>query len=280
MYEKHWNLKEKPFQNTPDPRYLYLSPQHEEVLMKLTYTVAQGLGCGMLTGVFGCGKTLISRVILRDLGQQKFCWAYINNPSLLEPAELLRAVVRSLNPQELPQKKTELSADSLLEKLHNIFLDNVREGKENVIVVDEAHTIDNPKVFEQLRLFLNFQADNRFLITLLIMGQPELKAKVDAAKPFAQRIPVRCHLEPFDEKGTAKYIQHRIDVAHSSGASAEEAPSLFNEDCVQVVFDYTGGIPRKINTLCDFALLSGFAKKVDKITPDFINSVVKEFNFS
>ena len=141
MYEQYWNLKEKPFQNTPDPRFLYLSSQHEDALMKLTYVVAQNLGAGLLTGVFGCGKTLLARVILRDLGKQKFCTAYISNPLVNEPGELIRAIVRSLSPQQLPEKKSELLIDPLLEKLHNILMDNIREGKENIVIIDEAHTI-------------------------------------------------------------------------------------------------------------------------------------------
>ncbi len=278
MYEKYWNLKERPFQNTPDPRYLYLSSQHEDVLMKLTYAVAQGLGGGMLTGVFGCGKTLIARVILRDLGDQRFCWAYISNPSLGEPAELLRAIVRSLSPQGLPEKKTELLVDPLLEKLQDILMNNVQEGKENIVIVDEAHTIEDMRVFEQLRLILNFQTEEKFLLTLLLLGQPELRAKVDALKPFSQRIPIRCHLGPLSEEEVAKYIAHRMSVASSEGLKGIN--QLFDKDGIKLIFEHTGGIPRKINTLCDFVLLSGFAKKVQQITPDFIKSVIKEFNLS
>jgi len=281
MYEKFWNLKEKPFQNTPDPRYLFLSRQHEDVLMKLTYVVAQGLGCGMLTGVFGCGKTLIARVILRDLGEQRFAWAYVNNPSLGEPAELIRAIVRSLSPQGLPEKKTELLIDPLLEKLYLTLVDNVRDGKENVIVIDEAHTIEDPRIFEQLRLILNFQTENKFLLTLLILGQPELKDKVNALKPLSQRIPVRCELSPLSEEEVLNYIVHRTGVA-ASGADPKggEGKISFTKDVIKAVYKYTGGIPRRINTLCDFVLLSGFAKKVGEIKPDFIDSVVKEFNLS
>jgi len=278
MYEQYWNLKEKPFQNTPDPRYLYLSPQHEDVLMKLTYTVAQGLGCGLLTGVFGCGKTLIAKVILRDLGQQRFCWSYVSNPSGSEPAELLRGILRSLSPQSLPEKKTELLIDPLLERLSNVLLDNFREGKENVIIVDEAHTIEDTRILEQLRLILNFQTEEKFLLTLLILGQPEIKAKIDALKPLSQRIPIRCHLGPLKEEEVAKYIAYRISVSKGEGSKNEDKGPLFDDKVVKVIFDYTGGIPRKINTLCDFVLLSGFAKKVTKLNPDFIKSVVKEFS--
>lgn len=279
MYEEYWGLKEKPFQNSLDARFFYLSPQHEDALMKLTYVVAQNLGAGMLTGVFGCGKTFLARFIANDLGRQKFCFAFINNPVCLHPAELLRAIVRSFSPQMLPERKTELLVDPLLEKLYNTILDNVREGKENVVVIDEAHIIEDPQVFEQLRLILNFQDEGRFLLTLLILGQPELKAKIDALKPLAQRIPIRCQLGPLSEEDTSNYLEHRLKIAGGT-TFPEKVSSLLDKEVVKMIFKISGGIPRKINTLCDLILLSGFAKKISRIDVDFVNSVVEEFRIS
>jgi type II secretory pathway predicted ATPase ExeA len=280
MYEQYWNLKEKPFQNTPDTKYLFLSSQHEDALMKLTYAVAQNLGAAMLTGVFGCGKTLLAKVILRDLGVQKFSTAYINNPVMSEPGELLRAIVRSFNPQSLPEKKTELLVDPLLEKLYNILVDNTREGRENIVIIDEAHTIEDMRFFEQLRLILNFQTEEKFLLTLFLLGQPELKDKVDALKPLAQRLPIRCHLEPFNEQSVGEYIAHRLKVASSETEVPGALKPVFDAETVKAVFTYSGGIPRRINTLCDLVLLSGFAKKAATIDAKFVQAVIKEFNLS
>ncbi len=280
MYEAYWGLKEKPFQNTPDPRYFYMSSQHEDAVMKLTYAVAQGLGSGMLTGVFGCGKTLLARVLRKDLGEERFCWAYVNHPSNMGPVEIIRSILRELSPQALPEKKTELLLDPLLERLYNTLLDNVREGKENIVVVDEAHTIEDNKVFEQLRLILNFQLEDRFLLTLLILGQPELKAKVDALKPLSQRIPIRCHIGPLKQEEVASYIQHRLSIAQDKENQAGVSPDFNDTEVLKTIFSHTGGIPRKINTLCDFVLLSGFARKIDKISVDFVEGVIKEFSLS
>lgn len=277
MYEAYWNLKEKPFQNTPDPRYLYLSSQHEDALMKLTYVVAQGLGCGMLTGVFGCGKTLLGKVILNDLGKERYRCAFVTNPCVCEPAELLRAIVRGLNPQPLPEKKSELLVDPLLEKLNNILIDNVRDGKENIVIVDEAHAIEDTRLFEQMRLILNFQLEDKFLLTLLILGQPELKEQIEALKPLAQRVAVRCHLDHLKEEDVGKYIDRRLKVA---GWPASPESSFFNQEAIKVIYQYCGGIPRRINTLCDLILMSGFAKKIKDIDTEFIKSVIKDFNLS
>lgn len=278
MYEEYWGLTEKPFQNTPDPRFFYFSAQHEDALMKLTYTIAQDLGCAMLTGVFGCGKTLLARVLLSELDrEQRYTYTFITNPLVSEPAELLRAVVRGLSPQALPEKKTELLADPLLEKLNLILLDNMRDGKKNVVFFDEAHTIEDMRLFEQLRMMLNFQLENRFMLTLVLMGQPELKGKVESLKPFDQRVAVRCHLGPLTEEDVSKYINHRLKVA--GRADIEERP-IFDAKAVKLVFQHSGGIPRRINTLCDFALMTSFAKKVQNIGIDSVESVIKDFNIT
>ena len=276
MYEQFWGLKEKPFQNTPDPRYLYLSAQHEDAIMKLSYCITQGLGCGMLMGVFGCGKTLLGKALLNDLGKDKVRSAFITSPSYTEPAELLRAIVRGFNPQALPDKKSDLLADPLLEKLNAILTDNVRDGKENIVIIDETHTIEDVKLFEQMRMLLNFQLENKFLLTLLLFGQPELKDKVENNKPLDQRVAVRCSLGPLGEDDVDKYLSHRLKVA----GRPDSGNPVFNKDAVKAVFQYSGGIPRRINTLCDLTLMSGFAQKAEKVDVNLVNSVIKDFNLS
>ena len=255
---------------------MYLSAQHEDALMKLGYVIAQDLGCGMLTGVFGCGKTLMGKAILKDLGQDRYSCAFITNPCVTEPAELLRAIVRGLSPQPLPDRKTELLVDPLLEKLNSILLDNIRDGKKNIVFVDEAHTISDNRLFEQLRMVLNFQQEDRFLLTILMLGQPELKERLEANKPFDQRVAIRCYLGPLDEDESEKYISHRLKIA----GRKDSKDSLFEEGALKAVFKHSGGIPRRINTLCDLILMSGFAKKVEKIKAGLVESVIKDFNLN
>lgn len=276
MYEQYWKLSEKPFTNTPDSRYLFLSNQYEDALMKLSYVVAQDLGCGMLTGIYGCGKTLLGKVILNGMGKERYSCAFINNPVVSEPAELLRAVVRGLSPQPLPEKKTELLADPLLEKLDVILRDNLKDGRKNMVIIDEAHTIEDPRIFEQMRLLLNFQLENKFLLTLLILGQPELKDKIVSSKPLDQRVTVRCFLGALNEEDVGKYINHRLKI---SGRN-DGAESIFDKESIKAIAKHAGGIPRRINTICDLALMSGFAKKIDKINSDLIGTVIKDFNIN
>lgn len=276
MYEQYWQLKEKPFQNTPDPRYLYLSAQHEDALMKLSYAVTQNLGCAMLAGVFGCGKTLLGNALLNDLGKEKIRCAFITSPSSFEAPELLRAIVRGLSPQALPDKKSDLLADPLLEKLHAILIDNVRDGKENIVIIDETHTIGDMRLFEQMRQILNFQLENKFLLTLLLFGQPELKDKVENNKPLDQRIAMRCFLGPLAEDDVEKYIRHRLKVA----GRPESAEPIFDKEALKAIVKYSAGIPRRINTLCDLVLMTGFAQKLEKAEGPLISSVIKDFNLS
>src|SRR3989338_1274163 len=142
MYEEYWGLKEMPFENTPDPRFLYLSPQHEEGMSRLSYAVERRKGAGMLTGVFGCGKTMLGRALFNALNKNVYQIAFINNPHL-KSVEFLRAIARQLGAEKLPEKLTEMSTDHFLEIINNILLNNTKDGKETLVIVDEAHIIDD-----------------------------------------------------------------------------------------------------------------------------------------
>ncbi len=267
MYEEYWKLKEKPFRNTPDPRFLYYSAQHEEALMRMLYTVKERMGAGMLTGVFGCGKTVLGQTLLNELTGEKYKIAFITNPQL-EYIELLRAIVRNLKAIELPAKKTELSADYLLEVLNDILVNNARDGRETVVIIDEAHIIREERIFEELRLLLNFQLQDRFLLTLLLLGQPELKQRIEDNKQLEQRIAIKCHLESLTKEDTGNYISHRLKVA------GREEP-LFTEKAIRTIYEISGGIPRRINRLCDLCLLNGFGKEVEIIDEKIVNEEIK-----
>jgi len=212
MYEEYWGLKEMPFENTPDPRFIYYSSQHEEGLSRLLYAIERKKGAAMLTGVFGCGKTVLARTLLTKLNKNIYRVALVNNPHL-KSVELLRSIARHLGAENLPEKLTEMSADYFLQVIEEMLVNNVKNGTETVIVIDEAHVIIDPDIFEELRLLLNFQFEDRFLLTLILMGQPELKERIDKNKQFSQRIAIGYHLGPLSEIETGNYIRHRLGVA-------------------------------------------------------------------
>lgn len=262
MYEKYWSLKEKPFQNTPDPRFFYNSFEHEEALTKILYTITEHLGAAMLTGVFGCGKTIISNILHDRLPAENYKVAFINNPQL-EYTELLRAIVRHLKTVDLPTKKTELSTDYMLEILGNIVENNARDRKNTVVVIDEAHVINDERIFEELRLLLNFNARDRVLLTLLLFGQPELRQKVEDNKQLEQRIALKCHLDAFRAEDTRQYISHRLRVA-------EGKASLFDEGALDLIHTRSGGIPRRINQICDISLFVGMCKEAKSVNEEIV----------
>ena len=266
MYEAYWGLKEKPFQNTPDPRFLYHSSQHEEALSRLIYAVQERVGAALLTGVFGCGKTLLGRSLMKELHQEKYKVAFLTNPQM-SYVELLLLITHELGAGGLPTKKTEVLTNVVFLALKDILDKNYKEGKETVILVDEAHIIQEPEVFEGLRLLLNFQLDDRFLLTLLLLGQPELMTKVNEFRQLEQRINIKCHLDHLSKEDTEKYIAHRFQVA--GGTSFP-----FTDGALKAIYEYSGGIPRRINRLCDLSLLNGFGRRGKAIDADTIQEEI------
>lgn len=269
MYEAYWNLKERPFVNTPDPKFLYYSQEHEEALSRLIYAVQNNMGGCMLTGVFGCGKTLMNQTLIENLeklGNYKV--AFITNP-FLSHIELLRMLAFDLGANNLPEKKTEILTDVLIQKLEQILYNNNDDGKRTVVIIDEAHIIEDKLIFEELRLLLNFQLKDRFLLTLILSGQPELKKSVENIKQLSQRIPVRYHLERFNFQDAKNYILHRLNVAGRT-------EPIFTEEAYKIIHERSGGIPRRINHICDMSLLVGFSKRIESIGEDIVNDVIKD----
>ncbi len=264
MYEKYWGLKEKPFENTADPRFLYQSPQHEEAITRLEYAITEDKGIAVLTGVFGCGKTVIAEKLLETISQDIYEVAFIVNPQF-SAIELLRDIIYNLGFKE---KLTD-QKDEVVHKLVEILQDNFNNGKRSIIVIDEAHLIQEVAIFEELRVLLNFQHNHHFLLTLLLLGQPELKEKISNIKQFSQRVAMSYHLVGLAKNEINNYINHRLEIA---GATRK----IFAEGNSEYIFRHSGGIPRRINKICDLALYTGYSEGVKMIKPDLMESAVKD----
>jgi general secretion pathway protein A len=264
-YEDYWGLKLSPFENVPDPKFYFASPKHEEGLHRLLYGVESRKGALLLTGEIGCGKTTLSRQFIQHLAHERYDTALIANPAI-DAQEFIGEVLYQFG---LTGKGSKLDQ---LHQLNEHLLGNLQKGKDTVVIVDEAQAIKDDSVFEELRLLLNFQLNDRFLLTLILLGQPELNARINAITQFAQRVAIRFHLPAFDLPETAKYIEFRLQTS-----GADRRP-IFSPDAIELIFRSSGGIPRNINTMADLALLSGFLERKAQIDGPAVSRVIADFN--
>jgi general secretion pathway protein A len=263
MYEVYWRLKEKPFENTPNPRFIYYSQRHEEAFSRMLYAIRERKGALILTGECGSGKTLLSRVLLGELSGEGYQSAVILNP-ILEPLELFKEIIYQLggNSVSLSTKM------DLLHYLNDLLYKNKDENKNTVILIDEAQAIPL-QALEELRLLLNFQLNDLFLFTLVLLGQPELKEKMNTLPQLRQRLGVKYHLKALTQEQTKEYVLHRLMVA---GAEKE----IFEEGAFEKIYRFSGGVPRRINNVCDLALLVGSGEGLDKIDERTIEEVAED----
>lgn len=265
MYLKFWGFKEKPFENTPDSRFLYKSFGHEEALMRMFYCVKEKKGAAMLTGEYGSGKTLLTRALLKELlgDETKYKVALIVNPSFSSD-DFLREIIFQIENKFLEDGKIKL-----IHNLNEILYRSVQENKDVVVIVDEAQAIKSSGMFEELRLLLNFQMNDRFLLTLLLVGQPELRGMINAIPQLKQRLAIVYHLSGLAKEEVQNYVKYRCAVA---GRNTE----VFSESASKLIADYTEGIPRKINTICELALLQGMLEKKTIIDDATVEKVLEE----
>lgn len=263
MYKDYFGFREKPFSKTPDPRFLFLSRGHEEALARMEFVVEER-EIAVLTGEIGCGKTTLSRALMDRLGDgYRFC--FIVNPRL-SPLDFLRTVARALD-VTVPAA----SKDGLLDQINSAVYQSCQQGVCPVIVIDEGQVIDEPEVFDEIRLLTNFQLDHQNLLAILILGQPELRAMLASSRfePLRQRIAMNYHLPALSREETMEYLDFRLVAA--GGVSG-----LFAPDAVQRIFELTGGVPRKINSMATNALLVAYGSDAALIDSAIINEIKDE----
>jgi len=261
VYEEYWGLKEKPFENTPDPKFLYYSRQHREALLNLEYAVRENKGAVMLTGDYGCGKTLLSRALISKLEPDRFDVGLVANP-LLSEEEFLQEVLYQLGFDQRPTAKAEI-----LRHIEEVLFRNAQAEKITIILIDEAQLIQSKVIFEELRLLLNFQLNDRFLLTLVLVGQVELRAMVKAIPQFDQRIAIKCHLGALSPDDTKGLILHRLAVAGRT-------EPIFSEEAMALIHEHTEGTPRRINNICDVSLLIGFSRGLKEVDVRLIRELI------
>lgn len=268
MYLDYWGFKDKPFENTVNTKYIYYSLYHREAITRVYYVIKEKKGLGMLSGDYGCGKTLVVRFIFEKLvGDNSYKVIFIPNPSLNEE-EILEEILFQLSDHKYDKIYSKLETLRLLQRcLEELNLHNIHP----VIIIDEAQAVRKLEVFDELRLLTNYQGGGGFLFSLIFSGQPELIEKINSMEQLKQRISMVYHLSPLDYSDIEKYILHRCKVAGCER-------NIFEDNVFPLVYKYSGGIPRKINLICDLSLLAGMSMKKNIIDVDVVNEVVEEID--
>ncbi|MCU1227851.1 MAG: ATPase [Acidobacteria bacterium] len=262
MFEEHFGLTSKPFGKTPDPSFLFESDQHREALARLEYAVDEK-ELALLVGDIGSGKTTLSRALIDRIGDARPVVLLIN--PRLSPTQLLRAFATNLGIEPARFR------NELLDQIHTKLYALYEEGREPVLIIDEAQLIPTKATFDEIRLLTNFQLDDQNLLSVILIGQPELDVRLDrqAYAPLRQRIGMRYALGPLSAEETCRYVEHRIRVA-----GGKRNP--FSAEAMAEMHALSGGIPRLINTLATTALLDAFGEDAESIDPTRILSAARE----
>ncbi len=264
MYLEYYGLVKAPFEMTPDPSFLFLGEAHREGLATLIYGVTSGKGFVMLTGEVGTGKTTLVHSLLGQLDSQTRS-AFIFNPRL-EPLDFFHMLFEELD----IEAKGRTKADYLL-SLNAFLIERLERDEKTLLIVDEAQNLST-EMLEEIRLLSNLETPRSKLIQIMLVGQPELKQMLDRPelRQLRQRIALRHHLRPFDQSETADYVEDRLRKAGFTGRR------LFKRSALREIYAFTRGTPRLINSVCDSALLLGFARRKNLLDASVIREVASD----
>ncbi len=264
MYLDFYGLKVAPFDLTPDPRFLFHSAKHREAINHLLYGIRERKGFVQLTGEVGAGKTTLSRALLEQL-DSRYSTALILNP-VMNMDELMKSIGTEFGLHVKWRNRLGVKA-----AINEFLVKQVECGRESVLIIDEAQDLTD-ELLEQVRLLSNIETDDRKLLQIILLGQPELRDRLNnpRLRQLRQRITVRYHLAPLTRAEVAQYIQHRLELAGARGAPYFTRPALWR------IFGYSHGIPRLVNAVCDKALLAGFVEQSESINYRMVSRAVRE----
>jgi general secretion pathway protein A len=267
MYESFYGLSAKPFRLRPDPHFFYGSKGHKRAMAYLDYGLSQGEGFIVITGEVGAGKTTLVRNLLNNLPSEQIIAAHIVNTHL-DSDDTLRMVVSAFG---LPYEN--VSKADLLTRLEQFLRAADSQGKRALLVVDEAQNL-TARTVEELRMLSNFQTNDKSLLQTFLLGQPEFRTTLHGAdmQQLRQRVIASYHLGPMDAAETEAYIEHRLTTVGWHGDPSFDAAAY------AAIFDYTGGIPRKTNTLCDRLLLMGYLEGMHAFTEADVKEVIRDID--
>lgn len=260
MYLDFYGLKEQPFNLTPDSHFLFLSEKHKEALAHIRYGIETKKGFVLITGEIGAGKTTLCRALLKEMDRNYKIALVLN--SMVSAVGLLKTIINDFG---IITKAR--SRQDMVDVLNKFLI----EEKDVVLVIDEAQNL-SVDALEQIRLLGNLETEKEKLIQIIIVGQPELKEILDSEdlKQLNQRVVVRYHIQPLNREETIQYISHRLKIAGDTGRI------VFQKNAMQDIYNYSGGVPRLINAICDYSLIAGFVSESFIISKNMIEQAVKE----
>ena len=264
MYLEHWGLNDFPFENVPNPRYYFESEAHRTLCEDLNDAIVRRKGAIVLTGEIGCGKSTVTQKILLNLPENNFDVALITY-SMLSPTEMLCEVCQQLG-LDVPQQ----DKNTILKTLQRHLTKNAQTGRGTLICIDEAQSIPSIDTLEELRLLLNFQLGSTFLVSLLLVGQPELKHKISELPQLKQRVALNLRLDHFDLETSMHYILHRL---RSAGCTRP----ILTRQAIAAVYRHADGVPRKINHLLDRCLLVGMRESKSLLDSNLVATTIERY---
>jgi putative secretion ATPase (PEP-CTERM system associated) len=267
MYTEFFGLSAKPFELLPNPKFLYLSKGHRKALSYLQYGVQEHAGFTLLTGEVGSGKTTLLRDIINKIGTGTTLAMIFN--TRVDSQQLVAMINEDFGLKVEGKDKVQL-----LRELNDFLLDECSAGRQPIVIIDEAQNL-SADALEEIRLLSNFEADSFKLMQIILVGQPELKQIIanPSLRQLRQRISISCHLSPLNREETEEYIFHRL------GTVGNRDCVTFLEGVFDLIYRFSGGIPRLINLICDFLLLSAFVEETREIDVDLVKDAVNELSF-
>lgn len=267
MYEKFYNFRENPFTITPDSKFFFPSQRHARALDGLLYTITERRGFAVVTGEIGSGKTTICRTLLSKLDPATKVVMITN--TYLTPKELLSSILEDLGVTSSTKTKS-----SLLNSLRKFLIEQLSLNSNVVLIIDEAQNL-NLRMLEEIRMLSNLETEKKKMIQIILSGQPNLKDKLQKPEltQFRQRVCVQYHIQPLDLMDTEKYIHHRLRKASIN----ENVKVEFTSDTIAEIYNYSQGIPRVINMICNSALLVSYVLEAKQITIELLREAMEEF---